>query len=204
MNRIALQVEQRNETGKGPARRLRAAGLAPAIFYGRKTEPVMLAVNVHEFRKAIEDAGSNPLFDLKILDQGKTWSRSAMLKDRQIRPTDGSVVHLDFQEVLMDESIEVTVPLEFDGKPIGLDKGGEFHITTRELRISCLPSDIPNVITIDVSGLDLGNSIHAGDVALPQGASAATDPTVALAIVSAPKKEKEAAEEEAPETAEKA
>ncbi len=72
-----------------------------------------------------------------------------------------------------------------------MDKLGEFHIISRELRISCLPGDIPNVIRIDVSGLDLGNSIHAGDVTLPEGASAVTDAAVALATVSAPKKEKE-------------
>jgi large subunit ribosomal protein L25 len=203
MNKITLQVEQRSETGKGPARRLRAAGQAPAIFYGRRAEPVKLAINVHEFRKALEDAGSNPLFDLRVTGDGKTTSLSAMLKERQIRPVDGSLVHLDFQEVLMDESIEVTVPLEFEGKPIGLDKLGEFHIISRELRISCLPGDIPNVITIDVSGLDLGHSIHAGDVTLPQGASAVTEPTVALATVSTPRKEKAEVEEEGPEAAEK-
>jgi large subunit ribosomal protein L25 len=203
MNKITLQVEQRSETGKGPARRLRAAGQAPAIFYGRKAEPVKLAINVHEFRKAVEEAGSNPLFDLRVTGDGKTTSLSAMLKERQIRPVDGSLVHLDFQEVLMDESIEVTVPLEFEGKPIGLDKLGEFHIISRELRISCLPGDIPNVITIDVSGLDLGHSIHAGDVTLPAGASAVTEPTVALATVSAPRKEKAEVEEEGPEPAEK-
>jgi large subunit ribosomal protein L25 len=204
MNKITLQVDQRNETGKGPARRLRAAGQTPAIFYGRKTEPVKLAINVHEFRKAVEDAGSNPLFDLRFTADGKTTSLSARLKERQIRPVDGSLVHLDFQEVMMDEAIEVTVPLEFVGKPVGLDKSGEFHIISRELRISCLPGDIPNVITIDVSGLDLGHSVHAGDVTLPLGASAVTEPTVTLAAVNAPKKEKEAVEAEAPEAAEKA
>ncbi|HMK36956.1 MAG TPA: 50S ribosomal protein L25 [Desulfomonilaceae bacterium] len=201
MSKITLQVERREETGKGPARRLRAAGKAPAIFYGRKTEPLKLAVNIHEFKKALEDAGSNPLFDLKIADAGSTVSRSALLKERQVRPFDGSLVHLDFQEVLMDESIEVTVPLEFEGKPLGLDKGGEFHIISRELKVSCLPGDIPNVITVDVSQLDVGQSIHAGDLVLPQGASAITEATVAVAAVALPKKEKEEeeAEAEAPE-----
>jgi large subunit ribosomal protein L25 len=203
MNRITLQVEKRNETGKGPARRLRAAGKAPAIFYGRKTEPIKLAIPVHEFRKAMETAGSNPLFDLRISEAGKTISCSAMLKERQIRPVDGEFIHLDFLQVLMDESIEVTVPLEFVGKPVGLDKGGEFHIISRELRISCLPRDIPNVITVDVSDLDFGNTIHAGDIALPPGSSAITESTLALAAVTAPKKEEEAAEEAAePEKAE--
>lgn len=203
MNKITLQVEQRKETGKGPARRLRAAGKAPAIFYGRKSEPIKLSIPVHEFRKAMDDAGSNPLFDLRISDAGKTVSRSAMLKERQIRPVNGDIVHLDFQEVLMDESIEVTVPLEFEGKPVGLDKGGEFHIISRELRISCLPGDIPNVITVDVSDLDLGNTIHAGDITLPSGSSAISESTIALAAVTVPKKEEEAeAEAEEPEKAE--
>ena len=143
MNKVTLSVDQRTETGKGPARRLRAVGKAPAIFYGKKTEPIKIAIDVHDFKKAIEQAGSNPLFDLKIRGNEGTTTRRALLKERQIRPVDGSLVHLDFLEVFMDESIEVTVPIEFEGKPVGIDKGGVFQPSTRELRISCLPDNIP-------------------------------------------------------------
>jgi large subunit ribosomal protein L25 len=191
MNRITLEVDARHEVGKGPARRLRMAGLAPAIFYGKKTEPIKLALNVHNFRKALEDAGSNPIFDLKINDGGNVSTRSALLKERQIRPVNGDLVHLDFIEVHMDQTIEVTVPIEYEGKPIGVEKGGSIQIITRELKISTLPGNIPEVIKVDLSNIDLGHSIHVGEITLPEGVKAEMDESIALAAVPAPKKESE-------------
>lgn len=192
MNKVVLSVDQRTQKGKGPARRLRAVGKAPAVFYGKKSEPIKIAINVHEFRKAIEQAGSNPLFDLEIREDSGITTRRALLKERQINPLDGSLIHLDFLEVFMDESIEVTVPIEFEGKPVGIDKGGIFQAATRELRISCLPDNIPNMIVVDVSGLDVGHSVHIAEIALPPGVSALQDKTVALATVAAQKMAEEA------------
>ena len=205
MNKISLSVEQRVETGKGPARRLRVIGKVPAVLYGKKTEPRKLSVDAREFRKAMEEGGRNPLLDLKVTENGKVVAtRVAVLKERQMRPVDGSLIHLDFQEVLMDEPIEVTVAIEFEGKPVGIDKGGMFQPVTRELRVLCLPDDIPSSITVDVSGLDIGDSVHIGAITLPKGVSAVQDAGVSLASVAAPMKEEvpgeeAAAEEEKPE-----
>jgi large subunit ribosomal protein L25 len=200
MNRITVAVDQREETGKGPARRLRAAGQIPAIFYGRKTDPIRLALNEHEFRKLLEQAGSNPLFDLKI---GGTMIRSALLKERQVRPIDGKILHLDFHEVLMDELVQVTVPVEYEGKPVGEEKGGDFLIIMREIRVSCLPGNIPQKIVVDVTNLDLGHSIHVGEITLPEGVTPDMEAGVALASVTTPKAEvEEAAPAEEPEKAE--
>ncbi len=192
MSRIQLFVEKRSHKGKGPSRRLRAQGKVPAVFYGHKNEPVKLFVDTRDFQKVVEEAGSNPLFDLVIRDNGETTTRRAMLKERQVRAVDGSVLHLDFQEVFMDEKIEVTVPIDFQGKPVGLDKGGALQIAGRELLISCLPDDIPDVIIVDVSELDIGHSVHVGEIALPTGVTALQDKGVALATVAALKKEEEA------------
>ena len=197
MNKVVLSVEQRTQKGKGPARRLRAAGKAPAVFYGKKSEPIKIAIDVHEFKRAVEQAGSNPLFDLNIQKDTGSTTRRALLKERQISPLDGSLIHLDFIEVFMDESIEVTVPIEFEGKPVGVDKGGIFQPATRELRISCLPDNIPNVIRVDVSGLDVGHSVHIGELQLPDGVSVLQDKAVAVATVVAPKAEEAAPAEEA-------
>ncbi len=196
MNKITLNVEQRYETGKGPARRLRAAAKAPAIFYGKKVEPINLAVDTHDFVVKMEKAGHNPLFDLKIMTEAGEIIKTAILKDKQTRAVDGRVLHLDFVQVFMDEAIEVVTPLEFVGKPIGVEKGGMFQPVAREIRISCFPDNIPDVIVVDVSKIEMGHSIHVGEIKLPEGVKAATDSAIALATVLAPKKDEAGAKTE--------
>jgi large subunit ribosomal protein L25 len=198
MEKITLAAAPRHETGKGPSRRLRAKGQIPAVFYGKKSEPIKIAVDLHDFTKSLERAGSNPLFDLRIGDDTRP-NRTALLKERQVNPFKGVLVHLDFLEVFMDEAIEVTVPLEFTGKPSGLDQGGAFQITVRDLKISCLPDSIPEVIEVDVSGLTIGHSVHVRDVSLPPGVQVALEGSLALATVLAPKRADEATPAEVPE-----
>lgn len=206
MNRITLAVDQRHEAGKGPARRLRASGKVPAVVYGKKMEPIKVAVDLYEFKKSFDQAGSNPLFDLKIGGGDAASKRTALLKERQINPVDGALVHLDFVEVFMDVAIEVTVPLEFQGRPEGVEKGGVFQAAARELRISCTPDRIPESIAVDLSGLEIGDSIHVSDISLPKGVEVVQDEKLALATVLAPAREEEVIPEEevAPEEAEAA
>jgi large subunit ribosomal protein L25 len=196
MNRITLAVDQRHQAGKGPARRLRASGKVPAVVYGKKMEPIKVSVDLHEFKKSFDLAGSNPIFDLKIRDDGGASTRTAILKERQVNPLDGALVHLDFIEVFMDVAIEVTVPLEFQGKPVGADQGGVLQAAARELRISCTPDRIPEAIAVDISGLDIGDSIHVSDISLPSGVQVVQDETLALATVVIPAREEEVLPEE--------
>jgi large subunit ribosomal protein L25 len=196
MNRIKLAVDQRHQAGKGPARRLRASGKVPAVVYGKKMEPIKVAIDLHEFKKSFDQAGSNPIFDLEIRDNGGAAKRTAILKERQINPIDGAIVHLDFIEVFMDVAIEVTVPLDFQGKPEGVEKGGIFQAAARELRISCTPDHIPAVIAVDISGLDIGDSIHVSDLSLPSGVEVVQEETLALATVAVPAREEEPVPEE--------
>ncbi|MEW6531534.1 MAG: 50S ribosomal protein L25 [Thermodesulfobacteriota bacterium] len=186
MNKIALDADKRSETGKGPARRLRAAGKIPAVFYGSKTEPIHLAVDRREFKKSMDQAGANVLFDLKIKDAGKGSIRTAILKERQTKPADGAIVHLDFVEIFKDVAIEVTVPLEFVGKSKGIEKGGLLEIAARQVLVSCLPGDIPATIQVDVSEVDLGHTLHVGDIVLPRGVELRQDPALAVATVVTP------------------
>lgn len=198
MNKITLNVEQRYGTGKGPARRLREQAKAPAIFYGKKVEPINLAIDTHDFVVKMEKAGHNPLFDLRIATEGGEIAKTALLKAKQTRAVDGKLLHLDFIQVFMDETIEVVTPVEFVGKPIGVEKGGMFQPAAREIRVSCLPDNIPDVIVVDVSKIDMGHSIHVGEISLPEGVKAATDASVALASVLAPKKDESGAQAEEP------
>ena len=197
MNRIALEVEQRTETGKGPSRRLRAAGKVPAVLYGKKAQPLSLTLNKLDLMKAVEKAGTNPIFQLNIKGAGGAATRRAILKERQIRPLDSTLLHIDFLEVSMDEALEVHVPIECEGTPVGVEKGGIFQQVVRELKVRCLPGDIPNVIKVDVTSLELGHAIHVSDLTLPSGVTAAEEPGTAIATVVAPRKEEEQAPEEA-------
>ncbi len=196
MDKVILKAEQRAETGKGPARRLRQKGRVPGILYGRKMDPVNLSLDAHQFRKLLDTLKSNPVFDLEIDGGSGATTRKAMLKERQVRPINGELIHLDFMEVSMDEVIEVDVPLHFEGEPIGVEKGGSFQIVLRELRIEALPGSIPEAITVDVSSLDMGHSLHVSEITLPEGVKSLADPGTALATILAPKKEKEEVEEE--------
>lgn len=197
MNRISLTVEQRTQTGKGPSRRLRAAGKVPAILYGKKAQPLSLTLNKQDLMKAVEKAGTNPIFELNIKGAAGPATRSAILKERQIRPLDSMLLHIDFLEVSMDEALEVHVPIECEGTPIGVEKGGIFQQVVRELKVRCLPGDIPSVIKVDVSKLELGHAIHVSDLPLPSGVTAEEEPGTAIATVVAPRKEEEQAPEEA-------
>jgi large subunit ribosomal protein L25 len=200
MNRIELTAELRAETGKGPARRARMAGKTPAVFYGKKTTPLSIALDCYQLTKALEKAGGNPLFDLTIRRDGGTEVRTGILKAKQIKPTTGAMVHLDFIEVFMDEVVEVTVRLEFVGKSIGVEKGGMFQIAKHDMRIACLPDRIPEAIKVDISNLDVGHSIHVGDVVLPSGVEAVMDKGLALATILAATKDEETAETPAKES----
>ncbi len=197
MNRISLSVEQRTQTGKGPSRRLRAAGKVPAILYGQKAQPLSLTLNKQDLMKAAEKGGTNPIFELKIKSGSSVVTRNAILRERQVRPLDSMLLHIDFLEVSMDEALEVHVPIECEGTPIGVDKGGIFQQVVRELKVRCLPGDIPAVIKVDVTHLELGHAIHVSDLRLPSGVAAEEEPGTAIATVIAPRKEEEQAPEEA-------
>ncbi|MDQ7782467.1 MAG: 50S ribosomal protein L25 [Desulfomonilaceae bacterium] len=205
MNKVALNVEKRSQTGKGPARRLRAAGKAPAVFYGKNIEPIKLSVDVHEFGKIMEKGGRNTLFDLQVRENGGTVNHVAVLKERQVRPVDGALIHVDFLEVFMDEPIQVNVQIDFVGKSIGVENGGLFQPVVRELQISCLPNDIPTTLEIDISDLDVGHSMNVSQMKMPKGVTLLHEDDFVVASVVAPKRlELEEVEAEAEEAAEAA
>ncbi|MEW6351128.1 MAG: 50S ribosomal protein L25 [Thermodesulfobacteriota bacterium] len=201
MIKITLPVHERNETGKGPARRLRADGKIPAILYGRKREPLKLAFDLQEFKKLTVQSGANPLWELQITT-GAAESCMAVVKEKQVRPVDGSLVHMDFQEISMTEPIVVTIPVHFDGKPVGVDRGGTFQHAIRELQISCLPGDVPEVIRLDVAKLDWNQSLAISDLPLPAGVKPLREPGTTVCTVLPPKRGEALTEEGAEAPAE--
>jgi large subunit ribosomal protein L25 len=202
MERVTLEAKRREGLGSGQVRKLRQRGLVPGIVYGRGVEPTPVAVDARALRGVLRThAGMNVLIDLAISD-GTTAGRTVMVKDvqRDIFRKD-TILHVDFHTINLAEKIEAHVPLVLKGTPRGVaDEGGILEVQLREVRVECLPTQIPEHIEVDVSALGVGDSLHVRDVALPAGVTMISEPEQAVVTVVAPKEEV-AATAAAPEAA---
>jgi large subunit ribosomal protein L25 len=200
MGEFSIVAAERAATGKGAARKLRATGRIPAVVYGRgkasRSVSVDPAALIQILRKS--HSGINTLIDL-TLDSGETV---VLVREIQKDPVSGQWVHADLFEVDLQQTIQVRVPLHFVGKARGVEFGGILDHPMRELEIECLPRAIPDAIEVDVSDLDVGDSIHVRDLALPEGAQMISDLDLAVASVVLPKSEEAAPAEAAAVTAE--
>jgi large subunit ribosomal protein L25 len=191
-----LAAEGRTDTGKGAARRLRAAGRIPAVLYGPKADSRSITVEARALQLLFQKsaAGINTLIDL-TLDGGK---EVVIVKELQREPVRGTYLHADFYTVDLAQKIEVSVPVHLVGKAPGVELGGGIlDHPLREIELSCLPRAIPEQIEVDVSALQLGESIHVGELSLPEGVEVLSDPELAVASVVAPRVEEEPTEEAA-------
>jgi len=199
MSVIPLRGSRREALGKGGARKARAAGLIPGILYGHGETPVPLAIGAREFQVAMADAtGGNPIVSLTIGGQ----DFNALIRDAQYDPVTHQVTHLDFQHISLTERIEIEVPVHLTGLPVGVkDSGGILEQILRTVEVRCLPTAIPASIDIDVSHLNIGDSVHVRDL---QAANAEilNDPDTTLATVVPPTVMEEKPAEAAAETVE--
>ncbi len=182
-------AKRREGTGKGPARRLREAGLVPAIVYSRHGEPIPLSVDPKALRASLAgEARFNTLLTLKI--EGDSVERLVLLKDRQVDPVEQTrLLHADFLEVHMDEKIRVELPVVLKGKPVGVVEGGILQQNTRFLQVYCFPNKIPKQIEVDVSNLKVAQSIHVAELKMPEGAELKFSTNFTIAVVAIPEKE---------------
>jgi large subunit ribosomal protein L25 len=187
MPEIVVSAEKRTEKGKNVNRRLRVAGRIPGVVYGGKGEPMTVSVSPKEIGAVLRSAsGENTLFDL---DLGGS-RRKVILKEYQVEPIKGRLLHADFYEVALDKLLEVKVHVEITGTPVGVKvQGGILDFVTREIEIECLPTDIPDKILLDVSGLELGKHIRASDLQLSDKVTLLTDPELVIVHVVAPRAE---------------
>lgn len=164
MKEITLEARTRKDAGKGVARKLRAAGKIPAVVYGKAEEPVVIELEHEDFHNAMRGtSGENLLINLNI--DGAAAKKKALIKDVQRDPVDGHLLHIDFMHISMTEKIKVDVPILLEGTPIGVkDFGGIISWVIRQVEISCLPTDIPDKITFDVSEMKIHDSIHIKDL----------------------------------------
>ncbi len=180
----ALVAEARDATGKGVARRLRAAGRIPAVVYGRGVESKVISIDPSALLRLLQSSGAgiNTLVELRL----DGAARTVLVKELQRDPVRGRPLHADFYLIELDKTVEVSVPIRLVGKAAGVEFGGILDHPLREIELECLPRAIPESVEVDVSALGVGDSIHVRDLVLPEGVQVRTDADQAVASVIAP------------------
>jgi large subunit ribosomal protein L25 len=188
MEMVEVRIERRDGGGKGRARKMRRAGVIPAIFYGPKRTTAAIAVRADEFKQKLARLEGSHLIRL-VHDGGKDadlHDKSVLLREVQRHPVTGDVLHVDFFEVDLTERLTVSVALRFVGKAVGVVEGGILQPILREIEVECLPTEIPEFIEIDVSHLTIHQAVHLSEVKLPDGVVAMGEPSQPLVSVLPP------------------
>ena len=166
MSNSVLNVKVRTSNGKKGAKAVRNEGLIPAVLYGMEMEPVALRINHGDLKIALDtEAGVNTLLEIN-LDDDKSSKVLSLIKDYQVDPISSDTLHIDFHSIDINEKIEVTVPINVSGRAKGVREGGNLEQLLREIELGCLPTNIPNSIEIDVTELEIGQSIYVRDLEL--------------------------------------
>jgi len=194
---IEIQVEPREAGAKGKAKQLRREGKLPGIFYGPKAESVPLELDRRDFLSRVAGLEGSHLIRIKS-SSPLLAERVALVKEMQFHPVTGEVVHADFYEVDLSARIRVKVPLHFVGKAEGVVRGGILQPVVREIEVECLPMDIPEYFDVEVSSLDIGDSLHVKDLSIPEGVTAIYESNLTLVTVVPPTVEEAPAAEAAP------
>ncbi len=191
-DQITLNVQKREATGKGAMRKLREAGLVPGVYYA-KDQNVMIQVEPLPLNKAYAKAGNSQLVYLQI-EGGET--HPALIKELIRHPYKTQITHVDFFGVNLKKAVRVRVPVETTGKAKGEVLGGKLTVYRDGIDVECLPTDIPDKIVLDVSGLALGDNIHIQDIPMPEGVQALFDENFAVLGLVAPSSAEEGEGEE--------
>lgn len=185
MPETVLAVEPRAELGSAESRRLRAAGRVPAVVYGHGTEPVAVSIDARELRHALGGAsGSNALVDLQIGDV----RHLAIARELQQHPVRHTALHVDFQVVTRDEIVSAEVPLVLVGEAVEVGRaGGTVEHVVQSLTVHARPGDIPTSIEVDISSLNIGETLHVSDLPAIEGVRYDADPDTVIVAVPAPR-----------------
>jgi large subunit ribosomal protein L25 len=188
MEQINISASVRDTKGKGPNRRTRQSGRVPAVLYGHRRSSVSLEVDPKEiFRILHSQAGENTIFVLTVPGQDKV---NCLIKEFQLEPISHRLLHADFYEVAMDETLEVDVPLEVVGEAYGVKtEGGLIDIVHREIRVECLPADIPEHLTVDVTNMKIGDLFRIKDLQVSNKIKILDDPETVIVAVEHPREE---------------
>ena len=188
--KTGLKATRRHETGKGVARRLRAAGKIPAVLYGKDQETIPLTIDAREALYLFHSISvENTIVNVQIDDDKEELE--TLVREIQMHPFRPDLIHVDFYSIERGVALEVDIPASYIGTPQGVRDGGILEVILHELRVKCIPSLIPDTIEIEISGLDIGDSIHASEISTDEGVELLTDPGQTLCLVSAPRVEEE-------------
>jgi large subunit ribosomal protein L25 len=180
-----ISAKPRKVGSSNQARRLRAGGTLPAVFYGEGTEPTPIELSYAIVKKAfMSDPGNRSLFTLSIEGKGEY---PTLVKEYQIHPVTRRLLHVDFVNVNLEKPVTVSVPLALYGKAAGVEKGGQLQQVEREITVKGLPGDIPSEITADVSALNLGQTMHLTQIPLPENLTLVKTADLPVALVGVPK-----------------
>jgi large subunit ribosomal protein L25 len=196
LKQLELTATLRSEVGNGPARQLRMQGKMPAVLYGPKTEPVLLAVDIKELETALKEGSlAQSIFNLSV-DGAKKKASAVMIRELQRHPVSGNFLHADFYEIDMKEKIAVMVPIITVGKSKGVEMGGLLQVIRREIEVLCLPTEIPESFEIDITDLEIGDSVHVDEITTDETVEIPYDVNFTLLTVVSPKIEEEPEEED--------
>ena len=202
--RVKLEVQEREERGSAATRRLRRQGLIPGVLYGRGKDPHPFCVAERELRRALTGpAGLHAILDVAL--DGQKTTHASILKDYQQDVITGRLAHIDLQEVRLDQPIQAQVVIELVGESAGTKEGGVLSQVSREINVEALPLEVPERIEVDISAMEMGDTLRLADVPVPEGVTFLDDPEeTVLATVTVPTKEvePEPTEEELAELAE--
>ncbi len=191
-----FSVEAKGATGKGAARKLRAAGRTPGVVYGPDFEPRMVTFREQDLVRALSTpAERNVFLRLKSEDEGLDGLR-VVIKDVQIDPVKRRFIHADFFKLDPTRMMQVTVPIRLEGTAVGVKMGGIMQIARRRVRVACRPDDLPDAIVVDVTEMKPGDSLHVGDLEVPPGVRVLTSSDLAVCVIIPPSGYEEEAEEE--------
>ncbi len=195
MERLSLEAELRKETGKGHARRMRREGYVPAVLYGKERDSVSLKISEKVLSGSLR---SNAIIDLTIKSGRKKDKAVVMIKDLQKDVIKGHLIHADFHEISLEEKMIASVSLHLIGEPAGVKEGGILSQALREVDVECLPTDIPSWLEVDISHLEVGDSLNVSEIETPEGVTIVTegDETVVSVVLPTIEEEPEEVEEE--------
>ena len=185
MQQAKLEAQQRNTFGKQSTRDLRKEGGVPAVLYGRAQDTLAIQVNARTFKQFLRTYGENVIINMEV---GAGNTETVIIKEIQRHPVDKqTLLHADFIRISLDEPVTSAVPVVIVGSPPGVQEGGVLEIPLRQVTLHCLPMQMPNDITIDVSHLEIGDSVTVSELTLDEEIDILDEPERTIAMVSQPR-----------------